>query len=169
MTRLVARNPRWRLTVAGAGPLAAELAAGVTRRGLEEVVDLRGYVPNGPMLWELYRSSHAFLHVSLTEGLPQVIVEAAAAGLPIVATAVGGVAAALGHGARGLLVPPRDALVAVEALERLATDEGLRSRLMRAGIEHVRGETLEAQRDRVLEFVSEEIDRTVAAKRNRRD
>ena len=69
-------------------------------------------------LLDLYRNSHAFLHVSLTEGFPQVLVEAFASGLPAVATAVGGVAAAAGDAA--LLIEPQDAAAAAEALERIA-------------------------------------------------
>ena len=50
-------------------------------------------------LLALYRSAHVLLHVSWTEGLPQVLFEAFAAGLPVVATDVGGVAEAAGDGA----------------------------------------------------------------------
>jgi glycosyltransferase involved in cell wall biosynthesis len=155
LAALKGRAPRWRLTVAGDGPLRAELAAAVAARGLEDTVELVGEVVNGPELWALYRRSHAFLHVSLTEGLPQVLVEAQASGLPVVATDVGGVGAALGHGARGLLVAPADAAAAAAALERLAADAGLRERLVSAGLEHAGGQTLERQLDRVTGFVRE--------------
>jgi glycosyltransferase involved in cell wall biosynthesis len=153
LAALRARSPRWRLAVAGDGPLGEELRAAVAARGLRDAVDLLGEVPNGPRLWSEYRRSHAFLHVSLTEGLPQVLFEAQAAGLPVVATAVGGVACALGNGARGLLVPPGDAAAAARALERLAGDDALRRRLVRAGIAHAREETLERQLDRLASFV----------------
>ena len=66
--------------------------------GLEEHAEIRGYVPIDGGLLDLYRSSHAFLHVSLTEGVPQVLIEAFASGVPVVATAVGGVAEAAGRG-----------------------------------------------------------------------
>ena len=69
---------------------------------------------------ERYRLADAFLHVSLTEGLPQVLFEAAAAGLPIVATDVGGVAEALGS-ERGIVVPPGDAGAAARACSPCAT------------------------------------------------
>lgn len=146
------REPRWRLTVVGDGPLRDALDRRTRELGLEGSVEALAYVPNGPRLWEQYRSSHAFLHVSLTEGLPQVLFEAQAAGVPIVATAVGGVGHALGGGASGLLVPPRDAEAAVEALERLRTDEALRRRLVEAGLENAARETTEAQLDRIAEF-----------------
>ena len=150
---LRSRDPRWRLTVVGNGPLEQALRTHARELGLGDALELAGYVPLGDELWERYRSAHAFLHVSYTEGLPQVLYEAQAAGLPIVATDVGGVRAALGDGDRGLLVPPADAGAAVEALERLATDPDLRRRLVEAGLKHAAQETMEAQHDRLLAFL----------------
>jgi len=154
---LRARDSRWRLAILGDGPVADDLARAVRRRGLTDAVELQGYGPNGPPLWQQSRSSHAFLHVSLTEGLPQVLFEAEAAGIPIVATSVGGVASALGHGQRGLLVPPNDPGAAIAALERLASDRELRTTLIRAGLDHISGETIEAQLDRVARFLHERL------------
>jgi glycosyltransferase involved in cell wall biosynthesis len=151
---LNALAPRWRLVVAGDGPLRPALAAAVAARGLDDAIELVGEVPNGPRLWDLYRGSDAFLHVSLTEGLPQVLLEAQASGLPLVATDVGGVAAALGGGARGLLVAPNSAAQVVAALERLAADAALRRRLAAAGLAHARRHTLEAELDRLAAFLA---------------
>jgi glycosyltransferase involved in cell wall biosynthesis len=143
----------WRLSVAGDGPLRAELERAARERGLAEVVEFLGEVPNGEDLWRVYRGGDVFLHVSLTEGLPQVLFEAQAAGLPIVATAVGGVAAALDDGRAGLLIPPGDAGAAVAALELLRTDPSRRAGLIRAGHRAVSDETLERQLDRVASFL----------------
>jgi glycosyltransferase involved in cell wall biosynthesis len=148
-----ALGPRWRLVVVGDGPLADALAQ------RSDAVELVGYVPAGPSLWEEYRRSIAFLHVSLTEGLPQVLFEAQAAGLPIVATAVGGVAAALDNGDRGLLVPPNDAGAAARALERLRAEPDLRRRLIEAGSAQARRETLDAQVERVAAFLKANLER----------
>jgi glycosyltransferase involved in cell wall biosynthesis len=152
LSRLRARDPRWRLTIVGTGSLKDRLERRATELGLAGAIALLGYVPVGPELWDVYRTSLAFLHVSLTEGLPQVLFEAQAAGLPVVATDVGGVGAALAGGATGLLVPPSDAPAAVEALERLRLDRDLREHLIRAGLDAVAHETLEAQVERVAEF-----------------
>ncbi len=149
--RLRARDPRWRLTVAGDGPLRPQLERAAAGGGIE----LLGHVPNGPELWRLYRRSHALLHVSLTEGLPQVLLEAMAAGLPIVATDVGGVRGALSSGARGLLVPPGNPEAAAAALGRLASDAPLRRRLASEGIAHARRHTLESQVDQLATFIRE--------------
>ena len=152
----------WRLSIAGDGPLRGALEQAAKSRGLGDAVEFLGEVPNGPQLWDLYRRGNVFLHVSLTEGLPQVLFEAHAAGLPVVATAVGGVAAALDHGRTGLLIPPRDIQAAVTALERLRSDPALREQLVRAGHEAVRDETLEHQVDRVALFLRRYVVRSSA-------
>lgn len=162
---LRARDPRWRLAVVGDGPLRGEVERAVEERGLGEAIDVLGYVPNGEALWSVYRSSNAFLHVSLTEGHPMVFFEAESAGLPIVATDVGGVSAALGGGERGLLVPPRDAAAAIAALEQLAADPELRERLIRAGVEHAAANTVEAHLDKVAAFFEEALASRTAGRR----
>lgn len=155
LARLRDRYAGWTLTVAGAGPLAGELERRAAELNVADAFTLLGEVPSGPELKALYRSSHAFLHVSLTEGLPQVLFEAQAAGLPIVATDVGGVSGALAGGEAGLLVAPRDPVAAVAALERLRVDEDLRSRLIVAGLELIACETVETQLDRLEKFFRE--------------
>jgi len=153
LARLRERDPRWRLVVAGEGPLERELGDRLRELGVESAAELRGYVPIDGGLAELYRSSHAFLHVSWTEGLPQVLFEAFAAGLPVVATEVGGVPAAAAGAA--LLVPPGDAERPAEELARLGRDGALRERLVAAGLDRARAHTLEAESRRVAEFLAE--------------
>lgn len=147
---LQALSPRWRLVVAGEGPLRAELEERLATLGVASAADLRGYVPVDGGLHELYRSADLFLHVSWTEGLPQVIFEAFAARLPVVATAVGGVPDATSGAA--LLVEPGDADACVEELQRMAADGELRERLVEAGVERVRRHTTAAEVKRVAEF-----------------
>ncbi|HEX8075587.1 MAG TPA: glycosyltransferase [Thermoleophilaceae bacterium] len=146
------RDPRWRLVVAGEGPMEDELRGRLTDLGVADAADLRGYVPIDGGLPELYRSSHAFLHISWTEGLPQVLFESFAAGLPVVATDVGGVADAAGDAA--LLVPPGDAERPAAELARVAAEPELRARLVESGLARVREHTLEAECRRVAEFLA---------------
>jgi hypothetical protein len=155
LQRLVEGGGDWHLTICGEGPLEGALRERLRELGVEERAELVGYLPLHGGLLERYRSSDALLHVSLTEGLPQVLFEAFAAGLPVVATAVGGVPGALGDA--GLLVPPQDARAAAAALERLAGDAELRERLSRAGLDRVRSRTLEAEAGRVAAFLSERL------------
>ncbi len=143
---------RWRLTAVGTGSLQDELVARLSRAGLAARAELPGYVPWGPKLRERYRSAHVLVNVSNTEGVPQVVYEAHASGVPVVATDVGGVRAALRDGASGLLVPPRDPDAVVAALERLSAESELRRSLIEAGLEQAVGETLDGQLDRILAF-----------------
>jgi glycosyltransferase involved in cell wall biosynthesis len=149
---LLAGDGRWRLLVCGDGPLHEQLHERLAERGLLDSVELLGYMPIDGGLLDLYRSSHVFLHVSLTEGFPQVLVEAFASGLPTVATAVGGVPAAASGAA--LLIEPNDADAAAAALERIASDVDLRRELIDAGLERARGGTLEVATARLAEFLA---------------
>lgn len=146
-------SSRWRLTICGEGPLTEKLEERIDCLGVASRVGLAGYVPIDGGLLDLYRESHALLHVSWTEGLPQILFEAFAAGLPVVATAVGGVAEAAAGAA--LLIPPGDPKAAAEALERLATDEKLREHLVQAGLKRAREVTLEAECERLARFISD--------------
>jgi glycosyltransferase involved in cell wall biosynthesis len=153
IAELERRRPEvFRLRWAGLGPLEDDVRARAAELGVADRIQLLGYLPF-PELLPHYRSAHAFVHVSFTEGVPQVLNEAVACGLPVVATDVGGVSEALDGGSAGLLVPPanRDALV--EAVLRIADDEVLRNGLVERGLEHARDRTLEAQAARVAEFL----------------
>ena len=147
------RTPgRYRLTIVGDGQLENELRAEADRFG--DAVRFCGHVPNGPKLFDLYRASDVFVHVARTEGLPQVLTEAQAAGLPMVATDVGGVRAGLGGGDEALLVPPNDPEALAAAVARLASDGDLRAVFRKRGFARARALTLERQAARVAAFIS---------------
>jgi glycosyltransferase involved in cell wall biosynthesis len=150
---LVAGGRPWRLLVCGEGPMRADLEARLDALGVREHADLLGYVPVEGGLLELYRSSHMLLHCSWTEGVPQVLYEAFAQRLPVVATAVGGVPEAAEGSA--VLVPPGDAPAAVQALQALASDPALRRRLTEAGAARARDHSLETVTERVGRFLAE--------------
>lgn len=143
----------WRLLICGEGPLEGELRERLRQLGVEDRAELLGYLPIHGGLMDRYRGVNAFLHISWTEGMPQVLLEAFAAGTPVVATAVGGVPEAAGDAA--LLIPPGDADAAAAALHRLATEPDLRRDLVRRGIERVRNRTLEAESARVARFLAD--------------
>jgi glycosyltransferase involved in cell wall biosynthesis len=150
-----ARPGRFRLRWAGVGPLADDVRRKADELGIGDRVELLGYVPFGPELLAEYRRAHVFLHVSLTEGVPHVLVEALSSATPIVATDVGGVRAALDDGAAGLLVPPADAAALTTALFQLVDDERLRTRLVEHGLALARERTLESEAARVAAFLKQ--------------
>jgi glycosyltransferase involved in cell wall biosynthesis len=143
---------RFRLTWLGRGPLEEQVHAAAERLGVRGLIEQRGYVPFGPELFAVYRAAHLFVHVSLTEGVPQVIVEALANGVPVVATDVGGVRGAFEGTA--LLVPPDDLRALVAAVEEAVADEAGREERGRRGLELARRLTLEAEAERVARFLA---------------
>lgn len=149
-----ASDPRWRLVVCGDGVLAGALAERLAELGVADHADLRGYVPLDGGLRDLYRSADAFLHVSWTEGFPQVLLEAFATGLPVVATDVGGVAELAGDAAR--LVPAGDAGAAAAELAAIADDADERRRLVQAGVARAERYTSGAVCRRLAAFVAGE-------------
>jgi glycosyltransferase involved in cell wall biosynthesis len=148
---LRSRDSRWQMVICGDGSLREQLLARLSALGLTDAVRLTGHLPLHGGLLDLYRSSHAFLHVSRTEGFPQVLIEAFASGVPVVATAVGGVRAGVGDAA--VLVEPEDAQAAADAVGRLAADSELRERLIAAGFRTAREHTRELEIRRVAEFM----------------
>ena len=104
------------LAVAGEGPLSSELAAAVTAAGLDDSVALLGYVkPVEPLLWR----SDALVLLSDAEGLPQVLIQAAAAATPFVTFEVDGAREVVGLGAVGTVVPHGDVGAAAAATARV--------------------------------------------------
>lgn len=152
LARLRQDDPRWKLVVCGDGPLLEDLGRRLGELGVSEHADLRGYVTVQDGLLDVYRSSHAFLHVSWTEGLPQIMFEAFAAGLPVVGTAVGGVPQGVGDAA--LLIPPGDAEAAARALERLVSNPATREELIRKGLTRAHAHTTESECRRLADFLA---------------
>jgi glycosyltransferase involved in cell wall biosynthesis len=142
----------FRLRWVGLGPLLDEVTARAAELGVADRIELLGYLPF-PELLPHYRQAHAFVHVSFTEGVPQVLNEALACGLPVVATDVGGVSEALDSGRAGLLVPPADRDALVEAVLRITDEADIRRQLVEHGLERARDRTLEAQAARVAAFL----------------
>jgi glycosyltransferase involved in cell wall biosynthesis len=145
-------DPRWSLHVCGDGTLRSALADRAAQMGVEHRLVQHGYVPVNGGLRDLYRSAHVLLHVSMTEGVPQVILEAFAARLPVVATAVGGVGDLVAE--RGLLMPPADPDAAAAAIARIVGDWGLRHRLVESAYQAAADHTLEAECSRLAAFLS---------------
>ena len=126
--RLVDRDVAFRLVAVGQGPLEQEIAARRNELGLLDQVVLAGFRPDAVAV---IAACDIFVLASAWEGLPVAAMEAAALGLPIVATAVGGIAEQFGP-ADAVLVPPRDPIALADALEAVIVDPLRRSELSAA-------------------------------------
>jgi len=121
--------------IVGEGPERQRLEAEIRRLGLERAVVLAG---DRSDVADLLARADIFVLSSTSEGMPLSILEAMAAELPVVASAVGGVPEAVEDGDTGLLVPPQDPVPLAAALERLLADPALRRRLGASGRARVR-------------------------------
>jgi len=140
--RVRQREPRAELRIAGDGPLKPRLEERIRSLGLQDRVRLLGHLPYERLPDELDRA-HVYCHPSVTdrrgdkEGIPTVILEAAATGLPVVATRHAGIPEAVREGETGFLVAERDTEALARRILELVRDPGLRRRMGEAGRRHV--------------------------------
>jgi glycosyltransferase involved in cell wall biosynthesis len=118
--------PDVQFILVGDGPLRSSLEAQVQALGLADRVDFLGHRTD---IRDLLASSDVFVLPSLYEGLPLSILEAMAAGKPVVATQVGGTAEVVLAGETGLLVPPSDSTALATAIRSVVTDRAFAQRL----------------------------------------
>jgi len=118
------------LWIAGSGGAERKLRLHSERLGVSSAVRWLGHLSD---LSQFYRSIDVFVLPSFSEGLPLVVLEAMAAGVPVVATRVGGVPEVIVDGYNGLLVDPGDSRGLAAAIARLLRDPGLRCRFAISG------------------------------------
>ncbi|MEY2726945.1 MAG: hypothetical protein RLZZ458_2812 [Planctomycetota bacterium] len=154
LTEILDRIPEARLAVVGDGP---ERAA-IERRFAGRSASFTGCL-TGTQLSRAYASADIFVYASETETMGNVITEAMASGLPVVAAAAGGVRSLVRHGETGFLFKPGNGDEAAAFVRRLLNDESLRNQMSTAAradavgrswsaaVSAVRESYLEAQRE----------------------
>lgn len=125
---LAKRGTKFRCVLVGDGPCRTQLEEKRARLGLGEFVEMPGAMEQGEVL-KWWRQATVGVLTSENEGMPVSLMEAAACGVPVAATAVGGVPELIEDGATGVLVPSNDAGALAAALQRLLDEPDLRARL----------------------------------------
>lgn len=132
----------FRLEIIGSGPLMNRVAQSVTAFDLEDRVRLCGVLPQDQVA-EKIRDADIFVLPSIIaadgqmEGVPVALMEAMAAGKPVVSTSISGIPELVEHGSSGLLVDPANPRQLAEALRQLIEDSELRERFAQKGRERV--------------------------------
>ena len=140
--------------IAGDGPLSGELDSEIRRLGLEETVIPLGLRKD---VYKVMGSCDALLLCSETEGLPHVLLEAQALGLPVVATDVGGNPETMLRDRTGFLHPKDDVQGMVQSLARLARDQTLARNMGREGRSLVEREfSLDRMYKQIMDLILEE-------------
>lgn len=124
-----------RLRIAGDGPERAALSEEIEQLGLTDSIELLGARDD---VLELLRESNLFVLSSRSEGMPMSVLEAMASGVPVVASAVGGLPELVADGESGLLVEPNDPEALAVAIARVVGDSELRMRFAAAAHERAR-------------------------------
>lgn len=120
----------WQLWLVGDGPLRARLEELVHAKGLHQQIQFLGERHDVPAI---LKASDIFVLSSRWEGMPLTVIEAMLAGLPVIATRVGGVPELVEEGITGLLVPPWDTRALGNALEQLINSAEMRQRMGELG------------------------------------
>jgi glycosyltransferase involved in cell wall biosynthesis len=133
---LKGRGERFRLLIVGDGPERGSLEEMTRAKGVADMVTFAGFQAD---VEEWLGSMDIFVLPSLTEGTPMALLEAMSAGLPVLATAVGGVPLVVEDGVNGLLAAPGDPQKLSEGLSLLLHDPSLRKKLGRAALDFTIG------------------------------
>ncbi len=135
---LVARGVRLRCDLVGEGPQHAAISAQIEAAGLGAEVHLHGNLPR-PEISRMMAAADIFCLPSVPtregkrEGIPVVLMEAMATGLPVVSSRLSGIPELVEDGVAGVLVEPRDGIALATVLEQLASDRDRRQAMGRAG------------------------------------
>ncbi len=143
------RLPTARLALVGSGPTEPSVRALVSRLGLGASVDFKGRVSD---IWPELAKADVFVLASWYDTFGLAALEAMAAGLPVVATATGGLTDVVGHGRTGWLVPPGDKAALAQRLAQLLTDGSLRRRMGHAAQETASTRSEATMADRYYEL-----------------
>jgi L-malate glycosyltransferase len=135
LQRVVERRPEVRLVLVGEGPEKAAIERLVAQLNLGPSVRFLGLRKD---VARLLRATDLFLLTSISEGIPLTVLEAMAAGLPVLATQVGGLAEIVEDGQTGRLAPSGDDVALADRLLQLAENPDLRHQMGRRGQERAR-------------------------------
>ena len=130
------RGLDFRCTIIGSGPDEPALRRQIQQSGLQERVKILPACPH-PEVMDAYQQHDLFVLASVVaadgdrDGIPVVLMEAGAFGLPLISTEVSGIPELVRHGQTGWLVPPRHVAALADAISALALDPALRARLGR--------------------------------------
>lgn len=122
---LVKRGREIEVLIVGDGPERERLVSLVRQMGLLEVVNFRGWLDR-TMMRSIYSEADVFVLPSIDEGMPNVVLEAMASGIPVVVTRVRGNVDLVEDGVNGFLFEPGDAEELKRLLEKVVDDEKLR-------------------------------------------
>jgi glycosyltransferase involved in cell wall biosynthesis len=146
------------LVMCGSGPEESALKALIREKNIEDAVRMVGEVePEQMSKW--MKVSDLFVLATHTEGMPNVVMEVMACGVPVIATAVGGLPAAIGDCKGAILVPPKNVNAFADAIMRVINDNKLRKRIQKAARKKAEQDFgVEQNARRILDYLQQIIE-----------
>ena len=141
------------VTLIGDGPERSRLEAQARTLGISDAVTWLGYVGDRERYLAALRASDLFVLPSLSEGVPKVLVEAMACGLPVIASSAGAIPELLGGGRRGRLFRPGNEIDLAAAIRATAEDPAGLRRFRAAGVAWAADHTAERQAERLVAWM----------------
>ncbi|MCX6718809.1 MAG: glycosyltransferase family 4 protein [Candidatus Taylorbacteria bacterium] len=140
--------PDWKLSIAGDGPMRRGLEDLTLETGVKDRVTFLGQVPRGELIERIQKSEVFVLNTSF-ESFSFQIVEAMAAGTPVVATDIGNLAEIIDDGVSGILLKPDDEKAFVLSIQKLSSDTDYRNRMIAAAKDKAKRFSVETTLDMV--------------------
>lgn len=154
--KLLEKGYALKMTIVGDGPEKDMLQRLTKKMEIGKQVAFQGSVSSDEEMQAIYSTADLFVLPSISEGTPRVLLEAMAAGLPIVATKVGGIPDIIEDGENGILVPPGDAGALAKAIQKVLINESLRRNLVAKGRKFAETHTVKTMISHILRVLEEE-------------
>lgn len=159
--KVIAKKPSARLKIVGKGEYEPVLRSEIETQGLKESVEMLGFIGSSlkdhSLKRELMKSAWLLVYPSAKEGWGLSVIEAAAAGIPSVASNVPGLCESVRDGETGLLVPYGNVDALADAILRLIEDDSLRCQMGEAAQKWSRKFDWDFTANRVLEWMQEKF------------
>jgi glycosyltransferase involved in cell wall biosynthesis len=144
------------LTLCGEGKEKDELERLASELDIKNNIRFTGQIP-----WEkikrIYSSHDIFVLPSLSEGVPKVILESMAAGLPVIATRIGGIPNLINQNENGILIPPKSPSAIANAVENIFKNRGLREEIIQNAYKYVEHHTAEKQAHKISDIIFQRV------------
>jgi glycosyltransferase involved in cell wall biosynthesis len=135
---VVEKFPEVHFLLAGEGPLEGKIRKEIRKYRLEKHLILLGQITNRERLADLYRNATIFVHPAHYEGLPTVLLEAMASGVPVISTGVSGAIDVIEDGSNGFLVPPHAPTQIANTIGYVLQNRGLCHRIVKAAWKNIK-------------------------------
>ena len=152
---LIDRGFNVKISLCGDGPECKKLQRLSRDLGCESNIEFLGFIPWGKELDKIYLQHDIFVLPSVSEGIPKVLLEAMAKGLPIIATNVGGIPDIIKDTENGILISPKSPADIARAVEFLVRNDDVRGRIINNSYNFVREHTAETQARKIANIINQ--------------